>query len=75
VGRKRKQTSYQNPLDIQTEWANTWFTHYSLYLQTLAFQLFEWENLPTSVNPQYLEKSLHTNGFVGFFKDPQLLVL
>jgi hypothetical protein len=69
---KRRQKHYENPLDLQAEWANTWFTHYSMYLQTLAFQLFEWENLPTSVNPQYLERSLHTNGFVGFFKDPTL---
>lgn len=32
----------------------------------------EWEGLPDSVDPRYLEMSLHSFGFVGFFKDPHI---
>jgi hypothetical protein len=70
--RRQQHNSYKTPLENQTEWANTWYSHYSTYLKTLAYQLFEWENLPPSVNPQYLEMSLHTMGFVAFFKDPKI---
>ena len=43
--------------------------HYRYYVNLLAFQLFEWKNLPDSVDPKYLEMALHTDGAVGFFYD------
>lgn len=67
-----KRKGFQNPNQISRNKWEHWYQHYYQYLTSLAFQLFEWENLPDSVDPRYLEMSLHQMGFVGFYKDPVL---
>lgn len=70
MGRKNK--GYRNPNQLQQELGNTWYNHYYQYLCSLAYQLFEWEGLPDSIDPRYLEMSLHMFGYVAFFKDPKI---
>jgi hypothetical protein len=72
MARNRKNNRYKNPNQIQNSLGNTWYNHYYQYLSSLAYQLFEWKNLPDSIDPRYLEMSIHLYGFVGFFKDPKI---
>lgn len=68
----RKRRGFQNPNQLQASEGNSWYQHYFQYLNSLAYQLFEWENLPDSVDPRYLEMTLNMYGYIGFFKDPKL---
>ncbi|ALH46480.1 upper collar connector [Bacillus phage VMY22] len=68
----KSRNRYKNPNQIMNSDGNRYYFHYQRYLFSLAFQLFEWEGLPDSVNPRYLEMSLHTHGQVAFYKDPKL---
>ena len=69
---RRRNRGYKNPNQIQKYRGNRWYDHYYQYLCSLAYQLFEWENLPDSVDPRYLEMSIHMFGFVSYYKDPKM---
>ena len=48
---------------------NIVFGHYYRRLKELALSMFEWKNLPESVDSRFLEDSLFRDGFCAFFKD------
>jgi hypothetical protein len=67
-----RNNSYKTANDVAGMRDMNYYTHYYQYLTALAYQLFEWEGLPPSVDPRYLEMSLHQYGYVGFYKSPTL---
>ena len=72
MARKKQRNRYRTPNDIQNDRGNDWYTHYFTYLSSLAYQLFEWKNLPASVDPRFMEMMLHMQGHVAFYKDEHL---
>lgn len=68
----KSKNRFQNPSQIQKDRGNQWFVHYMNYLTNMTYQLFEWENLPDTVDPAYLERKLHQFGSVGFYEHPEL---
>ena len=73
MGRRYKGKSqghdYTTLAEIQRNRGNIWYHHYLNYLCSLTYQLIEWEGLPDTIDPRYLEMNLHRLGYVGFFKD------
>jgi hypothetical protein len=69
---RNRGNSYKTPNEIAGMRDFNYYTHYFQYLTALAYQLFEWEGLPESVDPRYLEMSLHQFGYIGFYKSPTL---
>ncbi len=56
--KKEMKTEYQNMIEYQNTYNR---------LKMLTLNLFEWENLPESVDEDYLENTLHQYGFaIGF---------
>lgn len=48
------------------------FGFYRERLMELSISMFDWKNLPDSVDPRFLEMVLFTNGSVVFFRDDDL---
>ena len=48
------------------------YRQYYNKLVELAISMFEWKNLPDTVDPRFLELCLFTDGQVVFFNDPDL---
>jgi hypothetical protein len=72
MARNRRKQGFNSNGFIGVTQENNWSTHYYQYLSSLTYQLFEWEGLPESVDPRYLEMSLHSYGYVGFYNDPKI---
>lgn len=48
------------------------YVHYVDRLTELAISMFEWKNLPESIDERFLEMTLFRNGSAVFFKDDEL---
>lgn len=70
-GYARRATPYPNDPYTSDVEEFSYSTHYRYYVTLLAYQLFEWKNLPESIDPRYLEMVLHSDGKVGFFWDKE----
>lgn len=51
---------------------NRTYMQYYNRLTELSISMFEWKNLPPSVDPRFLELTLFSDGMAIFFKDPVL---
>lgn len=51
---------------------NRLYAHYYRYLTELAVSMFEWKNLPDTVDERYMELCLFSQGQAIFFKDEVL---
>ena len=45
------------------------YDYYFMRLSNIAVSIFEWKNLPETVDPRYLELALMSDGRAVFFKD------
>ena len=51
---------------------NATFSQYYNRLTELSISMFEWQNLPDSIDERYLELALFSNGMAVFFRDDDL---
>ena len=63
--RRRKRTEFG-----ESAFKNSvYYIHYLQRLTELAISMFEWKNLPETIDPRYLELALFLDGMAVFFKD------
>lgn len=65
---RRKKTFFGESLKENSES----YGQYLMMLTELSISLFDWKNLPKTVNPRFLELTLFGDGFAVFFKDEDL---
>lgn len=68
MSRRKKKTAQGQSAELNT----TSYIMWENYFTNIALTLFEWENLPDSCDPRFLELTLFNKGFCLFFQDPVL---
>jgi len=71
LGRRGKGQRFNSIMPSAFENTDSW-QYYAIRLTELAISLFEWKNLPDTVDERYLELTLFRNGSAVFFKDDVL---
>lgn len=65
---RRKRTNFEDSVTTNT----LTYSQYLRRLMELSMSMFEWKNLPSTVDPRYIELRLFETGSVVFFKDDVL---
>lgn len=52
-----------------------WFNFYRRELRGIVHSMFEWHGLPETINPKFLERTLHSDGVICFYDDPRFGVM
>lgn len=65
MGRRRKDRDFWESAELN----NAAYIQYYDRLTELSISMFEWRNLPDTVDPRFLELTLFANGMAVFFKD------
>lgn len=65
---RRRRTKFEESLDLN----NYTYNFYLDRLTELSISMFDWQNLPDSVDARFLERTLFLNGCAVFFRDEDL---
>lgn len=65
MGRRKRDREFWESADLN----NASYIQYYDRLTELSISMFEWRNLPDTVDPRFLELTLFANGMAVFFKD------
>ena len=65
MGRRKRDRAFWESADLN----NASYIQYYDRLTELSISMFEWRNLPDTVDPRFLELTLFANGMAVFFKD------
>lgn len=67
---KKKNVAFNNLQFVDSAWLNSsTFLDYLERFKKLALSIFEWVNLPPSMNARFLEQSLYYDGMASLLKD------
>ena len=62
----------RNAVDVATKSNSEADFVYYTYLQMLSLNMFKYKGLPESIDTFYLEYTLQTRGYIGFYEDDNL---
>ena len=68
MGRRKRDRDFWESADLN----NASYIQYYDRLTELSISMFEWRNLPDSIDPRFLELTLFANGMAVFFKDDDM---
>lgn len=68
MGRRKKDNQFNESLSMNMY---SWKQYYDR-LTELGISMFEWKNLPDTIDPRFMELMLFSDGMVVFFEDEEL---
>lgn len=71
LGRHRNNRDAMSKQGVQEAKRKRYYLHYYNQIRQIAYQLFDWDGLPTDIPKNILEIRLHEKGHVGVFCSPE----